>query len=59
MGSKTKPFGIRDSNLTMKEVREGDQVHIQHVVDLWKLDLPSLTKIRTYSSKELQVRFKN
>jgi hypothetical protein len=34
----------------MYEFREGDEVLIYHIIDLWKMDLPLLTNIITNST---------
>jgi hypothetical protein len=51
-------FNIPQLVLMVEEVEEGDEVQLQLVIDFWKIDLPSLSKIIIESKIKMKGRVK-
>ena len=51
-------FNIPQLALMVEEVEEGDEVQLQLVIDFWKIDLPSLSKIIIESTIKMKGRIK-
>jgi hypothetical protein len=59
LGCILESFIVPKVVISMEEALEGDTFQMQHVIELWKMDLPSLTSLIIKFNKEMKGILRN